>query len=112
MTVTENWWIDILKRFETNPFVKKEANEQYNKLMDLYNEEFGSSWVAKEVTQAKSEIATAKVSKGVEWKFKLHDKLEGDKFYIGTKQVSLPQYILYCKGIYWMAGYLLIIERK
>lgn len=111
MTVKETNWIQILKRLEANPFVKKEANDLFNKLFEIYYEEFGVNWTNKEVRQAKKEIATTKVSTGVEWKFKMHDKLKGDSFFIGTRQVSLPQYILYCKGIYWMAGYLLIAER-
>lgn len=79
----------------------------YLTLLNLYVEEFGLSWVMKELNEAKDCIAFTPGRNTVQKVLYLFEKAENanTELFIGTRKVRPDEWQIYAKGLYWMAGY-------
>lgn len=89
------------------------TEEIYLAMLQLYQETFGGPWLKKELKEAMQIIKTRKqVNRSMTFAaimncFQTVEDSKGPLF-IGTKEVSQPNYVAYSKGLYWMAGYNLL----
>lgn len=101
--------MDLEKSLSLLSEMNQESRDFYNNLRNLYVEEYGEQWFLKELREAKENFRLKGNNMTAIREVFNHfrpDQPEGKLIpYIGTKQVSMLQYILYCCGLYWLAAY-------
>lgn len=94
----------------------KEAREAAKVIRSLYSTEFGLAWTIKEIEEAKQNLKKANarnIAQAVDKLVKVWGELENEprKWFIGTREVSHWQFVVYTKGLYWLAGWELINKK-
>lgn len=100
----------ILDGIRNNP---KELKDMYDKMFQLYETEFPKGWLLKELDEAKSTLTMiGGVARSLERTFTFLDKefVNAFGYWVGTMEVTKPNFVLYSKGLYFMAAYKLTLK--
>lgn len=100
--------------------VTPSASHYYNKMFNLYSEEWGFFWLKKELEEADTEVRDRLKHSGgsICWALQLlFERTDNPRslakvWFIGTKRVTGAEFALYAKGLYFMAGYQILNSRK
>lgn len=92
-----------------------ECETKFQEMKKLYADEFGITWIMNELSTATKVISKAAyrgIADVVLAILKKADKHETTQMFIGTKMVTPEQFCYYSKGLFWMAGYILLNPAK
>lgn len=112
--MNQQFLISQLINFPESP----KTREIYIEISNLYKDQFGLDWTLKEIHQARNEVQDAARRKfggnnlrAVRYLIETYsdpqtvEALARRRSYVGLKEISASDFAVYCKGLFWLAGY-------
>lgn len=99
----------ILKLMKENPEGLKPT---YEKMLNIYVDEFGKNWVCKEIELANKEMKEKNFNLPEMFNWMEKKMANAYGYFVGTTEISRDKYVLYSKGLYFLAEYQLTIKER